>query len=58
MSEAQTTERIWAKVDWKAGDKITIELTESQAIALNYQHAWLVSLDNANIIYPQNVHVR
>ena len=56
--EGKILERLWPKVDWKAGDRITIELTEREAMFLNYQHGMFVSLDNAKIISPEGVHVR
>jgi hypothetical protein len=42
--EQQTTN--WRKVDWKEGDTITIRLTETDALALNYDHGNLVDLSD------------
>jgi hypothetical protein len=51
MTESETIEpRKWRKVDWRAGDTITIILTEQDAICLNYDHGHLVDLDDLSKI--------
>jgi hypothetical protein len=57
MSHSKTASRRWAKVDWKAGDRVTIELTERDAMFLNYQHGMFVSLDTVKIISPEGAYV-
>jgi len=40
----------WRKVDWKAGDTITIRIDEKDALALNYDHGWMVSIEPEKIV--------